>query len=159
VRFRATFRPISGLTANSVSKAIIRAGLDEFLRAHWDQVNRTYYYFPSYEIVTDMFRDPFDEDAKHPHETVIAQVLDVFARQYTSLGRDGGDAGLDESFLPDQLRRIEELEARNAELRRICDERLTVIHELAEAAQQRLDLINRLDAHCRQLAQRTHAGR
>jgi len=34
VRLRATFRPISALTANSASKAILRAGLDEFLRAH-----------------------------------------------------------------------------------------------------------------------------
>ncbi|MEP7068175.1 MAG: GSCFA domain-containing protein, partial [Usitatibacter sp.] len=65
VRMTATFRPVSAITANSVSKAILRAALDEFLRDRWDLVNRELFYFPSYEIVHDFFRDPFEEDNRH----------------------------------------------------------------------------------------------
>jgi hypothetical protein len=35
-----TFRPVSALTANSASKAIVRAALDEFLRNHQEEVGR-----------------------------------------------------------------------------------------------------------------------
>ncbi|MCC7372681.1 MAG: GSCFA domain-containing protein [Chloroflexi bacterium] len=156
VRLKATFRPISTLTANSVSKAIIRAGLDEFLRGRWKQVGRDYFYFPSYEIVTDTYRDAFEEDARHPHETVVGQVLRIFARHYTSLSVDEVRT-LDESLDgTDRIAqsRIEELEVRAAELQRICDERLEVIQGLAEAAQERLDLINRLDSQCYELQKR-----
>jgi hypothetical protein len=52
------------------------------------------------------------------------------------------------------LDRVEDLEARNAELQRICDERQAVIDGLAEAAQQRFDLIKQLDGQCRALLER-----
>jgi GSCFA family len=35
-----TFRPVSALTANSASKAVVRAALDEFLRNHQEEVGR-----------------------------------------------------------------------------------------------------------------------
>ena len=55
VRFSATFRPISAFTANSVSKSILRAALDEFLRNHSQKLNNTLFYFPSYEFVMEYF--------------------------------------------------------------------------------------------------------
>ena len=55
VRFGATFRPISPVVANVASKAGVRASLDEFLRAHEDLVGEVYHYFPSYEMVTELF--------------------------------------------------------------------------------------------------------
>jgi hypothetical protein len=92
LRFQATFRPVSAVTANSVSKAIVRAALDEFLRSRWEAVNATYFYFPSYEIVTDVLVDPFTEDQNHLHEHVLAFVLDLFARHYTTFGAAGASA-------------------------------------------------------------------
>lgn len=52
---------------------------------------------------------------------------------------------------------VEDLEARNAELQRICDERQVVIDGLAEVSQQRLDLITELDGACRALQERLAA--
>src|SRR5713101_3270855 len=40
VPLRVTFRPVSASTANSASKAIVRAALDEFLRNHQEDVGR-----------------------------------------------------------------------------------------------------------------------
>jgi hypothetical protein len=159
VRLKATFRPVSTLTANSVSKAIIRAALDEFLRAHRDQASQAYYYFPSYEIVSDISRDPYEEDARHIREATVSQVLNLFAQQYTSLTGVGEVRGLDESYLPhsDLLDRIEALETRNAELQTICDERMQVIKDLDQAARERLELINQLSAQCRALAEQVKA--
>lgn len=85
VRLRATFRPISALTANSASKAILRAALDEFLRAHRNELNQTYFYFPAYEIVTELLEDPYFPDLMHLYDYVPQQVMAVFAKHYTSL--------------------------------------------------------------------------
>jgi hypothetical protein len=41
VPLAATFRPISCITANSSSKAILRAALDEFIRENQTDVNNT----------------------------------------------------------------------------------------------------------------------
>jgi hypothetical protein len=148
LRLRATFRPISAVTANAVSKAIIRAALDEFLRARPD-LNSTYFYFPSYEIVTDVVIDPFADDQFHLHEHVLALVLDVFARHYTSLAPAPRPP---EDVAPALERRLEQveqaydkrlnelgvlthrysqLETEVALLRRTCDERLTLINTLS----------------------------
>jgi hypothetical protein len=150
VRLTATFRPISAITANVVSKAIVRAGLDEFLRAHQEQVNSTYFYFPSFEIVSDVFRDPYDPDNRHVHEGTVAQVMDLFARQYTSLldAEDGAGVQVaDESHSPEGqlLARIGELEAEVDEGRRVSAERLEVIQGLDRAASERLDVIETLE--------------
>lgn len=161
VRLRATFRPVSCLTANAASKAIIRAALDEFLRSRWEQVGRVYFYFPSYEIVTETFRDPYEEDARHIHEGTVQQVLNLFAEQYTSLVEPPHVRVPDESHTAcaDLLRRIDVLEAGARALQTICDERQAVIDELARAAQERLDVIHQLDARRRELEQVLASGR
>jgi hypothetical protein len=60
----------------------------------------------------------------------------------------------DEAKPADDLGRVEDLEAKDAELQRICDERRAVIDDLAEAAPQRLDLIEQLDGQCRAFQER-----
>jgi hypothetical protein len=85
----STFRPIAAVTANSVSKAIIRAALDEFLRTRPAELNSTYFYFPSYELVTTMFRHVFESDGRHLHQYAIEAVCSLFASLYMT-----EDAGL-----------------------------------------------------------------
>jgi hypothetical protein len=145
VRLHATYRPISAVTANCASKAILRAALDEFLRAHWDEINRTYFYFPAYEIVTDLIPDPFLADMRHLYPHVPRHVLSLFAEHYTSFPPDGtaADGESDEAGL---YHIIAELEHKVQELQHVCDDRLAVIKELDRAARERLALIERLDA-------------
>jgi hypothetical protein len=78
IALAATFRPVSCLTANTASKAIIRAALDEFLREHEDELNRSLFYFPSMELVMRCFIDPWSEDERHPESYVIDTVMKVF---------------------------------------------------------------------------------
>ena len=89
----ATFRPVSCLTANSVSKAILRAGLDEFLRERAADLNERLFYFPSYEILQHAFVDPWMEDGRHPAASVVQTILKtfeaVYCRNETSLAEVG----------------------------------------------------------------------
>ena len=146
VRLRATFRPVSALTANSVSKAILRASLDEFLRSRWDMVNKTYYYFPSYEMVLDVIKEPFKEDNRHLYDYVPAKILAAFSSYYTTDRDDGPEFASTTGREEDEVGAIvSHLEAKNAELQRVCDERLAVIEEIRTAAEERLSLINVLE--------------
>ena len=153
VRLRATFRPISALTANCVSKAILRASLDEFLRAHWDEVNHHYFYFPSYEIVTELLGEPFRPDMRHLYPHVPERLLALFAAHYTSLGHEEKPTR-DDSNESDLRRTILALEQKVEELQGVCDERAAVIQALDKAARERLELIERLDADRREQAAR-----
>ena len=74
----ATFRPVSCLTANSVSKATLRVAIDLFMR----DAPAGAFYFPSYEIVGEIFHEPRLEDNRHLKPEVIATVMDAFARHY-----------------------------------------------------------------------------
>ena len=76
----ATFRPVSCLTANSVSKATLRVAIDQLMRDH--QYDERLYYFPSYEIVTEFFTDPRDEDNRHVRPELVAFVMETFRRHY-----------------------------------------------------------------------------
>jgi hypothetical protein len=78
----ATFRPIGCLTANSASKAIVRAALDEFLREHESEINGTLFYFPSMELVMQCFLDPWHLDARHPESYVIETIMKIFEATY-----------------------------------------------------------------------------
>jgi hypothetical protein len=72
----ATFRPISCITANSVSKAVMRAALDEACR----EINepQAFYYWPSYEIVMDVFADRWREDRRHVKEPILQFIMTLF---------------------------------------------------------------------------------
>lgn len=175
IRLTATFRPVSAMTANSASKAILRAALDEFLRERWELVNRELFYFPSYEIVHDFFRDPFEEDNRHVTGFVAGHVVRAFARHYCSpeLLAKGAEATANATgsqkldiFLdfagaePRDVRedemsaRVNELERQIVDLQRECDARQKVIVDLDQAARERLALIERLHAECADLQQR-----
>jgi hypothetical protein len=159
----ATFRPVSALTANSVSKAILRSALDEFLRRHDRLVNKELFYFPSYELVTNYFIDPFQEDNRHIVPIVPGTIISFFVqhfcdasvsapRESDSLTRLRGGKELErvmqhsaivtqDNRINELLIRIAELEEDKVELQSVCDARLEVIEELDKAAKERLRLL------------------
>ena len=168
IPLRTTFRPVSAVTANSVSKAIIRAALDEFLRAHDDVVGREVFYFPAYEFVTNYFVDPFREDNRHLAPIVPGTIIRYFVRHFCEPGMAGEREDDSLTAIPggktlervmrhaavvggddrahELLVRIAELEEDITELQRICDERQVVIDGLKLAADERLALVEKLHA-------------
>ncbi len=166
IPLKTTFRPVSAITANSVSKAILRAALDEFLRRHDDLLNVQLFYFPSYEFVTNYFLDPFREDNRHLAPIVPGNIISFFVRYFCdqtiasprapdSLSTIPGGKVL-ERFLQhaeiatedyrerELLVRISELEEDLVELQGVCDDRQEVINELDCAARERLALVQQL---------------
>lgn len=172
VRLTGTFRSISAFTANSASKAILRAALDEFLRNHQKELNSHLFYFPSYEFVTDYFLDPFEHDNRHVTPSIAASIIHFFVRHYCSTeiiecsgqSLSNLDAGEHlEQFISQSritsietqsgelLARLSELENKVVKLQKVCDERQEVIVELDQAARERLNLIQQLDAEVKRL--------
>jgi len=166
VPLRVTFRPVSASTANSASKAIVRAALDEFLRNHQEDVGRRLFYFPSYELVANYFIDPYEHDNRHISPTVAAGIIRYFVQHYCSADmiertgrslRDLDVTGHLEQFIQQSrtastdarsgelLARIAALEGTVVTLQRVCDERQEVIVGLDRAARERLELIHRLE--------------
>lgn len=70
----ATFRDQSCLASNEVSKATLRVALDEFLRENPGAA----YYWPSYEIVRQVFDGGLKEDMRHPDPTIINFIMSLF---------------------------------------------------------------------------------
>lgn len=101
IALAATFRDVSCLTANAASKAILRAALDEFLREHKDELNRSLFYFPSMEIVQLGFDYPWEADNRHPHSYVLDTVMKVFEATYCE-----GAATLDDAAETFQMYRL-----------------------------------------------------
>jgi len=77
----ATFRPVSCVTANEVSKSCLRVALDQFLRGHWGSVNRDLFYWPSYEIVRG-HEDPYEKDNRHVRMKVVEEIMRAFIKHY-----------------------------------------------------------------------------
>lgn len=166
VPLAATFRPISAVTANCVSKATLRAALDEFLREHESVVGKEVFYLPSYEFATNLFGLPLQEDNRHVTSYVVGSILAFFAEAYCDFGaiqpRDAGellrieggdeherimtraDEGHEVTLDAEMTHRIRELEAKVTELGGICAARQTVIEQLDTAARERLALIEQL---------------
>lgn len=96
----ATFRPVSCMTANAVSKAIIRAALDEVLRGHPDELNESLFYFPSMEIVQFVFHDAW-KTGRHPHDYVLDTIMKTFEAVYCV-----GEGTLDEANAMLQMYRV-----------------------------------------------------
>jgi len=78
----ATFRPVSCLTANSVSKSILRSALDEFYRENPELLNQKLFYFPSYEIITELFPNKYKGDNRHPHDDIVLFITNLFEAVY-----------------------------------------------------------------------------
>lgn len=76
----ATFRDNSCLTSNSVSKAVLRVAIDEVVRKHKDE--GALYYWPSYEIVTDVFHLPYREDRRHIEPQVLSYIMTEFEHRW-----------------------------------------------------------------------------
>jgi hypothetical protein len=128
-RMGATFRGISPLVANAASKAILRAAVDEFLLAHAGELNQTYFYFPGYELATELLHDPF-EDNMHLRDEAVGYILGVFARCYLG-ARD--EVVFPASPQDELLRAISNLDAHATVLQQVCDDRLKVIQDLDAA--------------------------
>ena len=80
VPLMATFRPISCLTASSVSKSILRSAVDELMRAHASDSDL--FYFPSFEIVKEFFADPYKPDNRHPKDEIVHFIMQTFERHF-----------------------------------------------------------------------------
>ena len=72
----ATFRDVSCITANSVSKATLRVAVDEVVREVRDEGHL--FYWPSYELVTDVFRSPYKGDRRHVRPVVLNYIMRLF---------------------------------------------------------------------------------
>jgi len=82
VPLAATFRPVSCITASSVSKSILRVAIDELMRERPD--DKFLHYFPSYELVMNYFRDPWDSDRLHPNQHTINTIMETFIQFYAA---------------------------------------------------------------------------
>ncbi|WP_198008078.1 GSCFA domain-containing protein [Rhodobacter ferrooxidans] len=80
VPLAATFRPVSCITANAVSKASLRMAIDELMRAHED--DERLFYFPSYEMITAFLPDPYEDDLRHPKPAAVNEVMRAFQAAY-----------------------------------------------------------------------------
>ena len=78
VPFRVTFTGQDAITANSYSKSVQRAAVEEYVRAHPDVD-----YFPSYEIVTHTARNlAFYNDERHISPKVVEAIVDRMVAAY-----------------------------------------------------------------------------
>jgi len=82
----ATFRDESCVSANSVSKAVLRVAIDEVMREFKHE--GYLFYWPSYEIVADIFNFPFKEDRRHLHRPVQDFILMTFERVWCKRAPD-----------------------------------------------------------------------
>jgi hypothetical protein len=110
ISLAATFRPVSCITANVASKAILRAGLDEFMRENAADLNRRLFYFPSYEILLNLFTDPWRHDNRHPQNYVIDSIMKIFEAAYCRNETTLAEANrVLQVFRADNLRDVTEL--------------------------------------------------
>jgi len=75
-----TFRPIPCVSADSVSKSILRVAVDELMRRHIEDPDL--YYFPSFEIVKYYFIDPYELDNAHITEEAHDFIMGKFAHYF-----------------------------------------------------------------------------
>jgi len=132
----ATFRNQSPITANQVSKSILRVSLDSFMTSSTVIGSGRYFYFPSYELVFGLFGNPFEADNRHIRPEVADTVLEIFRMAYTDIPSDKSisSAALPEDTMRSQIRALkEEIQAKEnviQELRKAADDRLAIIQSL-----------------------------
>ena len=110
----ATFRDNSCLTSNSVSKAVLRVAIDEVVREKKDEGYLNYW--PSYELVTDVFKLPYRPDRRHPKGPVLDYIMTLFEHTWCvetddprpSLAEAWVKAGASSGQLPEELYNIVE---------------------------------------------------
>lgn len=77
----ATFRPVSCITADSVSKSILRVALDAVITEYQSKYSDIYYW-PSYEIIKYFITNPYEEDNRHINNLSIRLIMEAFERHY-----------------------------------------------------------------------------
>jgi hypothetical protein len=109
VPLAATFRPVSCITANAVSKALIRGAMDEVLRQPGIAPSGGVFYFPAYEAVTTLFPQPYVEDGRHCHELVIPSIMHMFEAFYcqTDLTLEQAEAILRQARIDSALKLLD----------------------------------------------------
>lgn len=70
----ATFQDQACLASNSVSKATLRLAIEEFVRNGDDKTH----YWPSYELVNDVFGGAMQPDMRHPKNFVVKFIMALF---------------------------------------------------------------------------------
>lgn len=76
-----TFRRVSCITANSVSKAVLRSAIDELYRDVGYEGRL--FYWPSYEIVEQAFgAGRYKEDRRHIKTPILDYIMALFESQY-----------------------------------------------------------------------------
>lgn len=65
--------------ANTHSKAVLRVAAQEFVEKH-----EGVYYFPSFELVTYGFENPWDTDHRHVNRIVVARVMEMFQEMFVA---------------------------------------------------------------------------
>lgn len=93
----ATFRDNSCLTSNSVSKAVLRVAIDETVRKFQD--DGYLYYWPSYEIVTDVLQLPYKPDRRHPHIPALNYIMTLFEHVWCEASEDNPPPSLEEAWI------------------------------------------------------------
>jgi hypothetical protein len=93
----ATFRETSCITSNAVSKAVLRVAMDEALRHHRGAGHL--HYWPSYELVTDVFGSPFKADRRHLPRAVLDFIMNLFERTWCAPEAAAELDPLDEAYL------------------------------------------------------------
>lgn len=83
----ATFRPVSCITANVISKSILRVALDEFCREEDIHNNDKLFYWPSYEIVEKIFSivlkgGPYRPDNRRIKKEHLHEIMKLFDKYY-----------------------------------------------------------------------------
>ena len=87
VALKATFRPVGAVTANAVSKAILRAAVDETIRnvdKGFFRLNENLFYWPSYEIAKEYMPDAYRDDNLHVNNRTINTIMKCFDRYFIS---------------------------------------------------------------------------
>jgi hypothetical protein len=75
----ATFRKDTDVvSANSFSKATLRVAAEYFCSQH-----ENVFYFPSFEIATQLIENPYETDNRHVTKHAIAQIMDTFIELYS----------------------------------------------------------------------------
>ncbi|MEL6679096.1 MAG: GSCFA domain-containing protein [Pseudomonadota bacterium] len=80
IPLQATFRNNSCISSNAVSKGVLRVAIDEVVREKADE--GVLHYWPSYELITDVFQQPYKDDRRHPKEQVLDFIMTLFERTW-----------------------------------------------------------------------------
>ncbi|MCG6884893.1 MAG: GSCFA domain-containing protein [Silicimonas sp.] len=80
IPLQATFRDNSCITSNAVSKGIMRVAIDQVVREKRDE--GALHYWPSYELITDAFSQPYKHDRRHPEGDVLEYIMMLFEKNW-----------------------------------------------------------------------------